>query len=236
MRLAVISDLHLGRGDAADRFGHDDGEFVRFLRALEADHERIVLLGDVYETLTSEHPSRQIEELARVREAHPEVVARLGLPRYTYVVGNHDAVAARVLGAVPELALQDGGARLLFSHGHLHDWLIREARQVAETLVWLGGWLQRLGLKGFFHLFDALDPVLRGSDPRHPERCSFQRWAVAQALRRRVDVIVTGHTHEGRRSPVGSTLYLNSGTCSEGRFEFLSLDTRSGDFRFCTNG
>ena len=36
MQLAVISDLHLGRGDRSDRFGHEDSEFLRFLRQLPA--------------------------------------------------------------------------------------------------------------------------------------------------------------------------------------------------------
>ena len=40
MKIAVISDLHLGRGDGSDRFGHDDAEFLRFLDFLEGDFER----------------------------------------------------------------------------------------------------------------------------------------------------------------------------------------------------
>src|SRR6478735_9678780 len=35
MEIAVISDLHLGTGGAADGFGHDDGEFLKFLTFLE---------------------------------------------------------------------------------------------------------------------------------------------------------------------------------------------------------
>jgi len=47
MKLAVISDLHLGAGDLADGFCHDDGEFLRFLTFLENNFERVILLGDI---------------------------------------------------------------------------------------------------------------------------------------------------------------------------------------------
>lgn len=52
MEIAIISDLHIGSGDQTDRFGHDDYEFLRFLDFLESNFSRIVLLGDVFETLT----------------------------------------------------------------------------------------------------------------------------------------------------------------------------------------
>ena len=53
MEIAVISDLHLGTGGAADGFGHDDAEFLRFLSFLERNFERVILLGDIWETLQS---------------------------------------------------------------------------------------------------------------------------------------------------------------------------------------
>ena len=45
MKLAVISDLHLGRGDGADQFGHQDADFLSFLDHLEDNFERVVLLS-----------------------------------------------------------------------------------------------------------------------------------------------------------------------------------------------
>src|SRR5262245_13196339 len=124
MRLAVISDLHLGRRDAVDHFGHDDDSFVRFLRFLEGSCERIVLVGDIYETLTSRVPQQQLAELRAAREAHPEIVRRFDRPQYLYVHGNHDLVAGPALRAPEELALEADGVRMLFTHGHRHDWII----------------------------------------------------------------------------------------------------------------
>jgi predicted phosphodiesterase len=52
-----------------------------------------------------------------------------------------------------------------------------------------------------------------------------------QAEERALDVVVTGHTHVPVCDESGSTLFLNSGTCSHGGTSFLSLDTKRGDYR-----
>ncbi|AKU91993.1 metallophosphoesterase family protein [Vulgatibacter incomptus] len=229
MRLAVISDLHLGRRDVVDSFGHEDDSFVRFLRFLEGSFERIVLLGDIFETLTARVPQQQRAELRAAREAHPEIVRRFERSQYLYVHGNHDLVAGPTLGAPEELAIEADGVRLLFTHGHRHDWIIRHVRQLSEWGVWAGGWIRRFGLHGFFRACDLLDQRLRGAsvDAAH---CTFQRWAMHLGHERKADVVVTGHTHLGSLAHHGPRLFLNSGTCSEGKFSFLAIDTKRGDY------
>jgi predicted phosphodiesterase len=229
MKIAVISDLHLGRGDAADRFGHDDAEFLRFLDYLEGDFERIVLLGDIYETLTSPKPLAQVEELAEAKAAHAEIAARFATPRYRYIHGNHDLVAGHVEAAPSSLELTVDGTKLLFTHGHHHDWMIRRLRWLSEAGVWAGGWLLRMGVESVIRFFDRMDNVLAGVS-RDPKLCSFQRWAVANAEARDADIVVTGHTHVGVRAEHGERLFLNSGSCAQGKFSYLSLDTARGDY------
>jgi predicted phosphodiesterase len=60
--------------------------------------------------------------------------------------------------------------------------------------------------------------------------CAFQRWAVQVARGKSADVVVTGHTHLATRAEHGDRLFLNSGSCSEGNFSFLALDTRRGAY------
>ncbi|XXF79384.1 metallophosphoesterase family protein [Myxococcaceae bacterium GXIMD 01537] len=227
MRIAVISDLHLGRRDAVDHFGHEDSTFLRFLRFLESNFERIILLGDVYETLTARTLRSQVAELAAARAAHPQLVQRFARPQYHFIHGNHDWVVGEVEGAPERLLLEADGVRMLFTHGHHHDWLIRHARWMSEAAVWAGAWLRRLQLRAFFRAFRGLDEHVRGPTV-DPARCTFQHWAVAQARACQADVVVTGHTHLGLRVEHGERLFLNSGTCSEGTFSYLSLDTRAG--------
>ena len=179
MKIAVISDLHLGRRDAVDHFGHEDSRFLEFLRFLESEFERIVLLGDIYETLTSRAPYQQVAELAAARAAHPELVRRFASPKYQYVHGNHDLITARTEAAPERWVVEADGVKLLFTHGHGHDWIIRRARFLSEWGVWLGAWLRRVGLSPVFHAFDRWDAALRGA--AHPEGrpAGFRRNATA---------------------------------------------------------
>ncbi|MCB9730423.1 MAG: metallophosphoesterase family protein [Deltaproteobacteria bacterium] len=229
MRIAVISDLHLGRRDAADRFGHDDTDFLRFLRFLEQSFERIVLLGDIFETLTSPRPFGHVAELRAARAAHSEISRRFERDCYTFVHGNHDLVAGHVEGAPDELMLRLEGTRVLFTHGHIYDWLVRHARWLSESGAWLGGALLRRGMDPLFRLFNGVDGLLSGVS-KNPERCGFQQVAMLSARARDADIVVTGHTHVGVRAEHGDRLFLNSGSCAEGAFSYLAMDTAQGSY------
>lgn len=229
MKIAVISDLHLGAGDRADGFGHDDAEFLRFLAFLERNFERIVLLGDVWETLHSRRLGNVVEELRATREAHRDIARRFERRCYSYVHGNHDLIAGAELAAPDELTIEADGVRLVFMHGHQGDTLIQKRAWLADILVWLGGWVRRAGLEALYRLCADMD-LARGALQADYAQCPFQRWAVGHAEQRSAEVIVTGHTHMAARSEHGSRLFLNSGSCSEGEFSFLSIDTRRGDY------
>jgi predicted phosphodiesterase len=228
MNIAVISDLHLGPGDRADRFGHDDLGFLEFLSFLEGNFERIILLGDIWETLTPHWPDPS-KALRQARAAHPEIARRFERKQYTYIHGNHDIIAGPLEGAPEELALTVDGTRLLFTHGHHHDLLIRKARWISELAVWLGGWVLRLGFEWIYKVFDQFDQASCGASI-DKTRCTFQRWAVGLASARNADVVVTGHTHIASKEEHSSTLYLNSGSCSHGHLSFLAMDTRAGNY------
>ncbi len=228
MSIAVISDLHLGARPSTDRFAHDDGEFVRFLAFLERNFERIVLLGDVWETLTGGLPHRPAEELRLARKRHRALADYFRRPKFSYVHGNHDLVAGRVDGALDELRLRRSGLRLSFVHGHQSDRLVMKARAISEAGVWLGGWLRRARLGAAYDLFDRLDRVR--SQHRSDAPTGVETWAVDHARRTEADVIVTGHTHMARRSEHGRHLFMNSGSCSDGKLSFLSLEPAAGRF------
>lgn len=233
MRIAVISDLHLGLDDLTDEFGHDDGEFLKFLDFLEDDHEQVVLLGDIYETLTPPWPGAWREALETVQSRHKALTERFRTPKYHYVHGNHDWVTAHLMKAPSELWLEADGTRILFTHGHLHDWLIRRARRVADLGVWFGGLMRRLGLGAAYRLAKRLEYKLHSSHPDSaPTQNSFQRWATHLARHRGADVIVTGHTHTGGCAEHEHQLFMNSGSCSDGRFGFLSIDTKAGQYDY----
>lgn len=232
--IAVISDLHLGRRGAADSFRHDDADFLRFLDFLEGNFASVVLLGDVWETLRSRRPRAQAAELALVRAVHPEIAARFRGPRYHYIHGNHDLVGSVVDRAPDYWATTIGKTHLYFTHGHAYDWHWQRARWLGELGSWAGGWLLRMRMRAVFRTFDKIDNRVRGARSE-PERCAFQRWAVGLARQREADVIVTGHTHIGVRAEHGDKLFLNSGSCSQGEFQYLALEPAQGRFALHTS-
>ncbi|MCH2108600.1 MAG: UDP-2,3-diacylglucosamine diphosphatase [Polyangiaceae bacterium] len=224
--MAVISDLHLGDGGATDLFGHEDNEFLRFLQHLENNFEKVVLLGDIWETLTAPSPAGQLAELRRTQEAHQEIFQRFQRENYLYVHGNHDLVAGKQDKIPEEYALEVDGIRLLFSHGHQGDSLCRTARPLVELGVWIGAWIRRLGMDLVYTYLAQIESARTSNT----EKCMVRRWAVNQATQRKVDIVVTGHTHVPVIAEQGSSLFLNSGTCAKGAISFLSLDTTRGDY------
>jgi len=229
MQIAVISDLHLGAGGASDGFGHDDAEFLRFLTHLERNFEKIVLLGDIWETLTGRLPGDPGAELLAARASHREIGRRFTRRNYLYVHGNHDLVAGALDAAPDEIVLDADGQRLLFTHGHQNDALIVKRRWLSELGIWLGGWVRRLGLAALYRLLAELDERRSGVSIDRT-RCAFQQWAMGIAAHRDVDIVITGHTHVATRAEHGARLFLNSGTCSDGELSFLSIDTRRADY------
>src|SRR5690606_18063049 len=177
-----------------DSFGHVDSEFLRFLTFLESNFERVVLLGDIWETLTSRSPFSARRGLAESRARHHEIARRFTRPSYTYIHGNHDLVAAEVDGALEQWQLEVDGKRLLFMHGHPYDGLIRMARHIVELGVFLGGWIRRAGWHRLYHRLDQLDQR-RSAVSLDAARCGFQDWAMNVASRAETDIVVTGHTH-----------------------------------------
>lgn len=226
MKVAVISDLHLGRGDKTDLFWHDDHEFVMFLKYLEHNFEKIVLLGDIYETLAAK-PWQQLKEIQIIREAHPEIVRRFSRPQYDFVVGNHDIVLLKH-DALEELNLEADGVRLHFRHGHKFDWMFQHIPWLPELGVWLGFMFARWGFDWFYRVGDQIDQWFSSKDGPAP----FERWAIdIIAPSQNADIIVTGHTHHGMMSRHDSRLFLNSGACYKGKVSWLAIDTKSDTYQ-----
>jgi len=123
--------------------------------------------------------------------------------------------------------------RLTSARGHGFDVYTTFRRKVSEFCAWIGGWVLRFGFKQLYQAMVKFDAIWRGART-NPAADPFQRWAVALAKQRDADVIVTGHTHIGVTAEHGDRLFLNSGSCSEGRLSYLSLDTKAGDYRLNT--
>lgn len=64
-------------------------------------------------------------------------------------------------------------------------------------------------------------------------RDSFQGWAMRLAHARNANVLVAGHTHIAMSELHQNRLFLNSGSCSEGRLSYLAIDTKCNRCDVC---
>jgi UDP-2,3-diacylglucosamine pyrophosphatase LpxH len=119
-RILVISDLHLGDGNATESFARQDARLLAFLRHEAPRADSLVIAGDGFDLA-------QAFSIARIRRAHRAVfdaLARLSrrMPVY-YLQGNHDGAAGDLAPALDlrfAEALQIGdGIRI--EHGHRLD-------------------------------------------------------------------------------------------------------------------
>ena len=215
MRIAVISDLHIGSEDFSA-----DG-FVEFLDHLEREHDEIILLGDVFECYFPALPWKALAEYERFDRQYQEITRRFRLAKYTVLSGNHDMVARRRRGIPSRTERGGDGFRILLSHGHENEPAYQSPlrTRLVELYMWLVYRLKRLGFPRLYHYSYRMDYELNVKDGgRAHER------AAREHVRRGYDVVVFGHTHlEHHVEFRGGGTYLNTGDCVRRRL-YASLD------------
>ena len=232
VRIAAISDLHIGVSARHDEFGHDLRRFEAFLDALEAEHDKVVLLGDIYQTDHVVWPSRSRRwaHLSRARRRAEVLSRRFEAEPYVYVFGNHDSVAAEQLGAPETVRLQGRAAAALFIHGHQFDPVAVRASWAADLGTWATGRLRALGLRPLARYLEGRDVAIK--DRRFSgEDGPYVSAGRSLAAAHEVQIVVMGHTHCPRLDPIRGGVVLNTGTCSGGRFSHVSLDLGRGTAR-----
>jgi UDP-2,3-diacylglucosamine pyrophosphatase LpxH len=226
VRLAAISDLHIGAAAGRDGFGHAVADFAAWLDRLEREHDRIVLLGDVFQTDHTIVPGarRRARELFAARRRAGALAQRFAGDRYHYVHGNHDAIAKDELAAPTELRIAADGVELLFTHGHQFDPVARGAQWLADLGTWTTGALRRTPFVALARWLEARDVAIKHA--RFGGRDGpYARGAAELGARERAAVVIMGHTHAAELHDLGTVLYANTGTCSGGRRECVSIDT-----------
>ncbi len=229
MRVAALSDLHVGLDQRTDAFGHEVSVFTAFLDQLIATHDRVVLVGDVF---TADHAavwgaSHARAHLRRILTRAPWLADRLADPRVHYVRGNHDLAAGHVLGAAERVLLSCGAVRVLFVHGHQFDPVARRALRLAQAATWATGRMRAAGAPRIAQWFEDRDVAIK--DARFRGALGpYARAANTLCRDERLSAVVMGHTHAARVDPVEHGLSLNTGTCSGGRREMVSLDLEAG--------
>ena len=229
MRVAALSDLHVGLEPNTDAFCHASDAFAGFFDDLLAEHDRVVLLGDV---VTADHAAIwgarfARTHLRRILTAHAWLADRIAHPRVIYVHGNHDLAARNVLGAAERVVLGEGRCRVMFVHGHQFDPIAVHALPLAHLGTWTTGRLRALGLRRVAQWFEDRDVEIKDVRFRGP-RGPYATAADMLCRDAGVQAVVMGHTHAARLDRVEHGLSLNTGSCSLGRHQYVSLDLARG--------
>jgi predicted phosphodiesterase len=237
MKIAALSDFHIGSMAWADPFGHSEEDFLGFLDRLEAGHDHIVLLGDIYQTdhglLPGAESSRR--QLDAERDRYPRLAERMAGPGYHYIGGNHDDRIWNEVGAVETLRLEGNGFAALFIHGHQFDPLLNgPVKLLSNFSTWVAGRLRRLNLVSAVEQLEFLDVGLKDawfSNDRDPYAKAARRLLEEHG----VDVVVMAHTHIPERMELEEGILVNSGSCSRGRKTHVSIDTENCEVTLVTD-
>jgi len=229
MRVAALSDLHVGLDPRTDAFEAPAAAFAAFFDHLLASHDRVVMLGDV---CVADHSavwggSFARKRMRRILERAPWLADRLAHQRVHYVFGNHDLAARDVLGAAERLVLADS-YRVMFVHGHQFDPIAAGALVLAQAGTWATGRMRAARLPRLAQWFEDHDVELKDARFRGPSG-PYARAADRLCREHDVAAVVMGHTHAARVDAVPHGLSLNTGTCSGGRREYVSLDLARGE-------
>lgn len=236
MQIAVLSDLHLGKKDDLDQFHRNQGaeeQLYQLLNYLEKSVDKIVLLGDIFETLRGKTVTKKgkVKELLAALESYPEITNKIqNDDRYIYVHGNHDLIAKDVMNAPKEWKVEVDGVRMVFFHGHHLDPFTHPfawTRWLSEVGVWAGGMLERTGMD-----------ITRKWNIRSKFKALNDQWPISKfelaatkvAKFMNTDIVVTGHSHHPMKFEKDDVLFMNSGARVCGRQDMLILDTTSKEF------
>lgn len=226
MRIAALSDFHIGPTDDSDVFRHELPAFMATLDAIERDHDHIVLLGDIFQ---AQHgigfgAASQARELDRARKRVPALWERMRSVGYTYIHGNHDAVARECLGAQSSVRFESDGVAVFLTHGHQFDPFLRRIYALTRVGTWMTGRMRVLGLRAAADRLEHED-VVRKRDLFCGPHGPYARGAVRLLRDQRADIVVMGHTHVPARLELPGGIMANTGTCSLGQTMFASIDT-----------
>lgn len=232
MRLAVLSDIHLGADPRVDEFGHEPEVFVQFLSTVEDQCDQIILNGDVLEGLRGKKlgQTAQRNEVFAAAARYDDLLRRLQGTKYNWLSGNHDPSIAE-LGIPQHRLMHIDGSVLLFEHGHQFDRIEKLAPGLSPLVNWYNAWMNRWTGRDADEGLYELEAWLLGLRD-DPNADHFQRKAMKAALFDEADVIVVGHTHKGGVWKHPEAIYANSGTCSLGRLEWLTIDTEIQSISF----
>lgn len=224
MNLLILSDLHIGNNDHFETFGWKADEFIHAIERVKFREKinKVVLNGDVFELY-----KYSFEEIYQNNSLLVDYL--LTDPDIVYIKGNHDALCSQ--GADSWSLENSKGKKIHIEHGHSADFL--NGSHIGRKLQTLGFNVLRkiIDINWVYKTYLAIHEMEEAMNKIPKKYDSIKYLTHALGLLKNNDIVVLGHTHkiESHKTYYLSNkkIYINSGSCSMGRFQGVLLNTES---------
>lgn len=223
MNILIISDLHIDTRDKFGTFQWNETDLIRQLEYMRDLYslDKIIFNGDTFELLKYSYDD--------IVKANPALTSYLRDRDFIIIKGNHDL--GLPFGVKNYEITNSSGQTIHIEHGHKADWFDGSA---------IGQVISKTGftfLKYFSNSSRMMNYYIRivafGDQINHiPKKYNTLKYlSYALRLLKDHDVVILGHTHKLESHHTyylnKKKRYLNSGSCSLGRFQGIVLNTES---------
>ena len=223
MNILVLSDLHIDTCDNFGTFQWDEMDLIMQLEGIREIHsiDKVIFNGDVFELLKYTYED--------IRKANPTLMRYFSDNDFVFIKGNHDIVNDSGLDHYN--ITNSKGQTIHIEHGHNADWIngTRFGRTIGRIALSL---LKRMThsklMMDFYFWIVGLEEQINYI-PKKYNTIKYLTYALK--LLKEHDVVILGHTHKLEAHHTyylnNKKRYLNSGSCSLGRFQCIIMDTET---------
>ena len=226
MNILVLSDLHIDTSDNFGTFRWKEKDFIEHLEYLRSEYsiEKVIFNGDIFELVKYAFKD--------VKKANPLLMKYFKDKDFVFIRGNHDIVTD--FGIDHYDITNSSGQVIHIEHGHNADWLngTRTGR-----LVGIIGYALLKKMSHSKRLMDIYFRIVQFREqlnviPKSYNTLKYLTYALR--LLKLYDVVILSHTHELESHHTyylkQKKRYLNSGTCSLGRFQCIIMNTETLEY------
>lgn len=235
MKIAFLSDTHIGRNDHTNDFQYSQVDFVDLLESLKSKTDLIILTGDIFEMWQGPKYLDIDAEVKYIKKNYKFAIDTINSlieeGNLIYVLGNHDNCMRKLLVKYvrTKLLLPIEGIKLFVTHGHIYDKANSTLSIIGKTIAWLVGMLERLGWKSADQTPTRLKRFFPGwfTGNKHYKNISLKIIEKHNPV-----VVVMGHTHQYEIVAIDGSMFVNTGNgCNyDGKIDITMLECKDDKY------
>jgi predicted phosphodiesterase len=223
MIILVLSDLHIDPRDSFGIFQWDEIDLIEQIETMKNLYsiDKVIFNGDTFELLKYSFND--------ISKANPALMEYFKNEDFIFIKGNHDIV--NDFGLLYYRIINSQGQIIHIEHGHNADWF--DGTRFGRTISKFGlSLLRRMSyskflMKLYFQIIDFDNQI--SHIPKRNNTIKYLTYALK--LLKEHDVVILAHTHKLESHHTyylnKKKRYLNSGSCSLGRFQGIVMDTET---------